>query len=503
MGILSNLFPGLAAARLVAKARYEAAKRYYDAAQTTNYRPKRGSGASGDAVMQAAGSKLREMARHLYENHDLAVGIIEDLVNNTVGRGITIEPMMAKPGGELAAKANEQAKKLWKKFWERPEVTQELPGGEVERSVLRRMLVDGEVLVQHVTQPAFRYPTALRYALELIEADYLPFELFDAQASVRHGVEKDSWGRPLAYFLYFFHPGDTLYMAVQRERTKRVSADIISHIKFTRRLKQTRGVTVLAPALTRLDDIYDYESSERIAARIAADITLFIRKSPEFIATTETNERTFNMDKGMIFDGLQPGEDIGMLKSDRPNKDLGVFRDAMLRAAAAGTGTRHSSIARNYDGTYSAQRQELVEARTGYESLLDYLVGAFYKPVWKNFITSAVLQGLIDTRGVDPEMLLEADFRGPTMPWIDPLKEVQAHQLRIQSRLTSRHAVMRASGDDPVAIDKQIEADPYQDEYGTGMANETAKGQQGGGQAAEPANKPQEEPDEDDNEEAA
>ena len=192
MGLLAKLFPGFAADRLVAQARYHAAKRYYDAAQTTNYRPKRGSGASGDAVMQAAGPRLMEMARHLYENHDLAVGIIEDLVNNTVGRGITIEPMMAKPNGELAAKANEQTKKLWKKFWEHPEVTGELPGGEVERAIVRRMLVDGEVLVQHVTQPAFRYPTTLKYVLELIEADFLPFEMLDSVANVRHGVEKDT-----------------------------------------------------------------------------------------------------------------------------------------------------------------------------------------------------------------------------------------------------------------------------------------------------------------------
>jgi lambda family phage portal protein len=485
VGILSNLFPGFAARRLVAKARLEAAKRYYDAAQTSNYRPRRGSGASGDAVMQATGAKLRELARHLYENHDLAVGIVEDLVNNAVGRGITIEPMMTQANGELAVRANDQAKRLWKQWWQQPEVTGELPGGEVERMVLRRMLVDGEVLIQHVTQPSFRYPSKLRYVLELIEADYLPFEMIDSVANVRHGVEKDQWGRPIAFHLYFNHPGDTLYVAMQRERTKRVPAEAISHVKFTRRLKQTRGVTVLAPALTRLDDIYDYEASERIAARIAADITMFIRKSPDFIASTETNERTFQMEKGMIFDGLLPGEDIGMIKSERPNEGLANFRAAMLKAAAAGTGTRYSSIARSYDGTYSAQRQELVEARTGYEAVLDYLVGAFYRPVWRNFVTNASLQGLIDTRGVDPESLLSADFRGPTMPWIDPLKEVQAQQLRIQARLTSRHAVMRASGEDPAAIDKQIENDPYQEEYGSAMPNQTEKGQQGGGQAQE------------------
>ncbi|MCO5759963.1 MAG: phage portal protein, partial [Chromatiaceae bacterium] len=66
--------------------------RLYEAAQTSNYRPRRGSGASSDAVIQQANTRLREFGRYLDENHDLAVGVLNDLVANIVGTGVGIEP---------------------------------------------------------------------------------------------------------------------------------------------------------------------------------------------------------------------------------------------------------------------------------------------------------------------------------------------------------------------------------------------------------------------------
>ena len=68
------------------------------------------------------------------------------------------------------------------------------------------------------------------------------------------------------------------------------------------------------------------------------------------------------MAPGMIFDSLLPGESVEILDANRPNSALIDFRSAMLKMVAAGAGSSYSSIARDYDGTYSSQRQELVES---------------------------------------------------------------------------------------------------------------------------------------------
>ena len=86
--------------------------------------------------------------------------------------------------------------------------------------------------------------------------------------------------------------------------------------------------------------------------------------------------------------------------------------------------------------------------------------------MWKNFVATAMAQGLVDLRGADPETLLEASFRGPTLPWIDPLKEMEGFGKQIEFRLASRHSIIRQMGGDPQATDKEIAADPWPEEYG-------------------------------------
>ena len=68
------------------------------------------------------------------------------------------------------------------------------------------------------------------------------------------------------------------------------------------------------------------------------------------------------MAPGMVIDSLQVGEEIGLIDSNRPNPNVVNFRQGQLRAIAAGVGVSYSSAARDYNGTFSAQRPYEVEA---------------------------------------------------------------------------------------------------------------------------------------------
>lgn len=52
---------------------------------------------------------------------------------------------------------------------------------------------------------------------------------------------------------------------------------------------------------------------------------------------SKENERELTIQPGIIYDDLKPGEEIGMVKSDRPNPNLETFRNGQLRAVAAGS----------------------------------------------------------------------------------------------------------------------------------------------------------------------
>lgn len=467
---LSPIFPGWAASRMVSLARLKAAARYYDAVSITAQRPRRGNNASADAVMDRARQYPREYGRWLDENHDLATGVLDDLVTNIIGSGAGIEPMaVAKRNREPDPEFNRQLADLWAEFWAAPEVTGELPGPEMERLVCRSWLRDGEIFGQHVTKAIAPFGSRIPYALELLESDFVPFDLTDPAKSLVHGVQKDGWGRPVGYYVYRVHPGSMTTALGSRFDTVWLPADRAFHLKFVRRLHQTRGVSIFHAVLSRLDDLKDYEESERIAARVAAALTAFIRRDSSMadVVTATTNDdgtttRSFSMEPGLIFDGLLPGEDVGVIDSKRPNPNLDAFRSSMLRAVAAGTCTRFSSISKNYNGTYSAQRQELVEAVAHYRRLFDYLRARFYLPVWQRFVDSARLAGLLRVpSSIDEASIYRPEVRPPQMPWIDPKKEIEAFALMVEQGFRSRQQIIRDLGGDPATVDAQLAADEF------------------------------------------
>jgi lambda family phage portal protein len=275
-------------------------------------------------------------------------------------------------------------------------------------------------------------------------------------------VRKDRFGRPITYFLYRNHPGNHISAGVNYE-TIAVAAASMMHIKFARRLHQTRGASIFHSVLTRLDDLKDYEESERVAARVAAAFTAYIKRGNDYDPTIFSGDaaaRTMEMAPGMVFDNLLPGEEVGTIDASRPNNDVGNYIAIQERRIAAGTGSRRSAIGRDYNGTYSSQRQELVEGAVHYRRLFSYLTHKFYLPVWRRFVDQARLAGLLRvSRDVDLRTLYRPELRQQPLPWIDPRKEIEAHALAVEHGFKSRHQVIRDLGGDPREVDAQLLAD--------------------------------------------
>ncbi len=246
---------------------------------------------------------------------------------------------------------------------------------------------------------------------------------------------------------------------------KVVPAARMFHAKFTRRIGQPRGVSIFHGVAHRLDSLKDYEESERIAARIGASFAAYIRKGSDYVSESSLNvdgsqktNRTMEMQGGMIFDDLLPGEEIGTIDTNRPNTGLNEFRNGQLKAIAAGTGTQYSSISRNYDGTYSAQRQEMVESQASYAAMRDYLVFAMYQPIYEQFITAAILSNQITVpAGYELTDMFGAGWIAPPQPWIDPKKEVEADSAAVDANFVPwSQIVLQRTGRDPMIVLEQM-----------------------------------------------
>lgn len=470
--IIAPIAPGAALKRMSAR---RALRAYYEAGESSRYRKARTDRASANTNNSRSAEKVRALARHLDENHDIASGILDVLVANTVGTGIQPEPQVLLKDGSSAAEFNAELLKLYEDWRFKPEVTQQFDYYELQRLVARSWLRDGEAFANRVTGPVMglKHGTLVPYSIEALEADLVPYHMEGTSPRIVQGIEINEWNRPLAYHVYKRHPGESGgYSLGIASETKRVSADTMVHIAMRKRLHQLRGMSIFASVANRLDDIKEIDECERIAAKVAASMAAYIKKgdasSYEAYGTdpnaTESGRRSMQFEPGLIFDDLEPGEEIGTIDTKRPNNALIPFRDSQLRAVAAGCGASYSSVSKNYNGTYSAQRQELVEHYMLYQMLAGPMVYAFCQPVWEGFVDAAMASGLVRVPpNVDRTTLWDCTHTGPAMPWIDPEKEVSARVLAMQWKLTSKSRVIRESGRNPDQIRREIIRDREED----------------------------------------
>jgi lambda family phage portal protein len=471
VNLLDRAIAWVAPRTAVARAQARRILGAYEAAEPSRLRKAKQDARSANNQNDRAAIPIRLLARNLEQNSDIAKGALDVLVANVVGTGIVPEPQIELASGEPAEEINRELLRLWDDWIYSPEVTRQFDYYSLQRTLVRSWLRDGEVFAQRLigSVPGLDHNTLVPFSLEALEADLVPFDLLDKQRGITQGIETDAWGRPRAFWVYKQHPGDAggsgAYTGVLSE-TKRVSADRVMHLKLTERLHQLRGVSVFHSVLNRLDDIKEIDESERVAARVAASMAAFIKKgTPDFYSPPLDQNgqpipvRSMEMAPGMIFDDLQPGEEIGTIDTNRPNNALIPFRDSQLRSAAAGLGAGYSSISKNYVGSYSSQRQELVETFVHYRMLTHTFVFRVCQPVWDSFIDAAVAAGVINLTGINPATLYNCSHSLPPMPWIDPEKEVAAAISAIENGLTSRSRVIRQRGDNPDQINQEIKRD--------------------------------------------
>ncbi len=467
---LTKLAPQWALKRKYNKIRLEQATRAYESIEITRLRRQRQDARSADQINNVSVEKLRYQARYLDENHDLARSVLNTLVSTVVGTGLLTFPMVKNQAGELMNDINERIETLWADWSKTPEVTQENDWAEVQRLAVRSWFRDGEVFAQMIrgTVPLLDHATEVQFSVEQLEADLCPVGL--NEDGIRQGIKKNTWGRPNTYYFYKNFPtegpGDSTlsgltsgFSHVSLANVKGIIAPDVVHLKHADRIRQTRGVSIFASVFTRLDDLKDYEESERMAARIGAAFAFAITKTIDYAGDDEADPNRFremDLAPGIIADTLQPGEEITSLKNERPDNKITDFRANQLKAVAGGSNVSYSEIAKDFAGSYSSQRQELVTQARVTKQLRGYFVRTFVFPIYKAFIETTRDQGAIDFAGADPLTLFDAEHVGLGTPYIEPQRETESALKQVQAGFKSKTQIILETGNNPREVTKQI-----------------------------------------------
>lgn len=321
-----------------------------------------------------------------------------------------------------------------------------------------RRTIDGDVLLLRLANGQ----------LQAIEGDRvrtpvggMPGEMKLPLSQMRHGVVTDQFGRPTGYSVCKRTTGSDYYPGGGGFVFERIVSARHSHLHaYFDRFDQTRGISPLASALNTLRDTYEGMEYALAKMKVAQLFGLKItRESDDAIGEVseqDDDESQYKVDfgKGPIFLDMDPGDDASFLENKTPSTEFQEFIQTSISVSLKSLDIPFSFFDESYTN-YSGARQALLQyeesardKREDVRAMLDWITA------WR--IRLWMQDG--ELQGVDP-LQLRWEWIPTGLPWIDPLKEMNADVQGIEAGLTSRTRALRQRGEDFFEVADELAAE--------------------------------------------
>lgn len=403
---------------------------------------------SADSELVTDLKALRARSRALVRDAAFAKNARRIIVNNVIGSGVRLQASVKNARGQMHERVNDSIEAAFEAWCaaNRCHTGGELHFHSIERMAMGQVFEAGEIFIR-MHRSKFG-DSKIPLALEVIEPERL-MDGFEQPSPgpnvltnmVRMGVEADSFGRPAAYWVRKYHPGDIRFKVSVVDQFERVPAADMFHLRIIDRWPQTRGEPWMHAVARKLNDMDGYSEAEITAARGAASYLATI-KSPESAASFGEEQPDGSvqepLEPGMV-KHLLPGEEFNFVSPNRPNSALDPFMRYMLREVAAGIGVSYESLSRDYgQSNYSSSRLALLDDRDCWRELQMWFIRTFRLRLHKEWLQAAALSRVISAVDVqqyaeDAEKFECALFRPRGWSWVDPTKEVAAYKEAVRA----------------------------------------------------------------------
>jgi lambda family phage portal protein len=409
---------------------------------------------------------LRDRSRAAVRNDGFAKGIIDRLVSNIVGTGITLRSKADDPAFRKSADT------LWLRWCDYADADGQFDWFGLQTLAVRAWLESGETFVRlRPRLPSDNLPVPLQ--LQVIEPELCPHNYISIANGqyVRAGIEFNGIGRRTAYYLYRSRPELDDYDASQ---LLRVPADSVVHLYNPLRPGQLRGLPHLTQALIRLYELDKFDDATLLRVQLANLFVGFV-KHPASGDTEALHPVTglpiekdgdnplLSLEPG-IFQELGPGEDVTF--SDPPEVKSG-YRDFMrqqLFNACAATNVPYEVLTGDMTGLNDrVMRVILHEFRRGIMAMQHQVVGyQLCRRVWQAWMDRAFLFGALPIPAeyaTNPEPWARVDWTPHGWPYLHPVQDVEAQRAAIRAGFTTRSAVVAEQGEDSESVDTEQKID--------------------------------------------
>ncbi|MCA2992102.1 MAG: phage portal protein [Gemmatimonas sp.] len=446
---LAWIAPRRAAARYAAKVAIANLRRGYEAGGKSRVTEGwRGSNASADAEIAAAGPALRDRSRDLVRNNALAAQAVQVLVNNIVGPGI--RPRAASGNKAL----NKRVDVLWRGFAANCDFYGHTDFHGLLNLAVREMIEAGDILALKIATPRGSGRT-VPLQIQLREIDHLDTGRVQDIAGggyTDQGIEFDAGGRRTAFWMFPQHPGGTTRAIRRRFESERIDATRVAHL-FERQRVQSRGVPWGAPAMLALRDLGDWQAAELVRKKTEACLVGIVFGDDETQASVAPVVQDSQGNKVEQFEpGLiayaRGGKDI---KFNQPASTAGVYEWNRVQMHIVASGFRVPYALMTGDlsqNNFSSSRVGLNEFRRMVEQLQwQTVIPMFCEPIWRWFIEAAQLAGLLPL-----DAMIPAEWAPPRFEMVNPLQDVQADLLETRAGFASPQQMIAKRGYDPAAV---------------------------------------------------
>lgn len=275
-------------------------------------------------------------------------------------------------------------------------------------------------------------------------------------ATLRGGIEVDQYGAPLAYHIRKTHPGDYVGFTVPSVQWERIPAYLpfgrqrVIHLFDPERIGQNRGkpfVTSVARMFNSLDKLmFEKLRVAVLDAMIFAAIetpvdqeTLAEMVGGDKKTDFETTLKEWRVQmRGGAMIPLPPGTKMTAFSPTRGTSELESFATLMLRHIAVGLNLPYELVFKDFSKTnYSSARAALLEAWRYFLSCRQLISDGWASPIYELWFEEAVNDDRIpDCKPLDfyknRVAWTRARWIAAGRGWVDPVKEAQAAQLRMQ-----------------------------------------------------------------------
>ena len=402
---------------------------------------------------------IRARSRDLERNSDLMNSQVHPWIRNVIGKGFTLEP---NTGDDDLKNAIEKLWKIWCKK-DNCDITGSQSFMEMLRMAVRRKRVDGGILfIKCYTEDGI-IPFKLQ-AIEVDELDTTQYAPHNSGCRVVGGIEYNRYNRAVGYWIKQYDIEGfiaTKPIYVPRE-------NVIFYFSKNRP-SQIREMPELAAGIERIKEVNAYTEAASIKERIAACLSVFIKKviptgsglgrqTPNINAERKSYGE-MELTPGLISE-LNAGDEVQVVNPGNSATNGSEYIKSMIRLISAGQGISYEASSRDLtQANYSSARQAMIEDEITFFSELSKIKDEILDEVYSAFVISAAISGKIKTPPdfwQNTDAYLEHTWHQAPRRWIDPVKESTANAKALETGQKTLNEIWQEGGRDYKSVLDEI-----------------------------------------------